>query len=393
MSELYDVVIAGGGVIGSAVACHLAMDADFTGSILVLEPDPTYAKAASALSASGIRQQFSCPVNIAISLYGIDFLRDSANLLGIDDDRPDVGLNEGGYLYLATAAGADGLRRNHAAQTALGADIALLDPPALAARFPWLSCDDIALGSLGMTGEGWFDGYALLQAFRRRARAAGVIYRVGRAAELTRRGSRIETIGLSDGTRISCGTFANCGGASGARAIAAMAGVSIPVYARKRSVFTFTTEKPATPCPLVIDPSGVWLRPEGRAFICGWSPQDDGTPDAEDFDVDWPLFEERLWPALAARSRIFENLRPGRAWAGHYDMNDFDQNALVGPMGDIDNAFIAAGFSGHGLQQSPAVGRGLSERIIHGAYRTLDLTPLGFDRIAAQRPLIERCVI
>src|SRR5688572_11111252 len=161
------VVIVGGGVMGAATACFLARDHGVRA--VVLERDPTYARASSALSASSIRQQFSTPVNIALSQWSVRFLRRLGDELAVGDDRPQVGLVEAGYLYLATAAGDGALRANHAVQRAAGADVALLDPAALAARFPWLSTGDLALGSLGLSGEGWFDGPALMQAFRRKA--------------------------------------------------------------------------------------------------------------------------------------------------------------------------------------------------------------------------------
>ena len=156
------VVIIGGGVIGSAIASYTLADPAFRGSVTVVERDPTYARASSALSASSIRQQFSTSINIAIGRYGIEFLREAGAKLAVGGDRPDVGLVEPGYLFLASAAGVATLERNHALQRSLGVDVVLLVPAALRARFPWLSTDAITLGSLGLTGEGWFDGWSLL---------------------------------------------------------------------------------------------------------------------------------------------------------------------------------------------------------------------------------------
>ena len=395
MAETYDVVIVGGAVMGSSVAYHLARDTGFKGRVLVLDKDMSYAKAASSLSLSSIRQQFSTAVNIAVSLYGISFLREAATILSVDGDAPGVHVQENGYLYLAaTPEGAAILRANHALQTAMGADIALLTPQAAKARFAWLNCDDLAAASLGRSGEGWFDGYTLMQAFRRKARSLGVTYREGEVAGVTQNSGGVTAVRLASGETIACGALVICAGASGARAIAGMAGIDIPVYAKKRSVFTFAARESIPGCPLIIDPSGVYARTEGAHYVCGYSPDDlDASDAAADFDVDWHIFEDTIWPALAHRTPLFEAVKPGRAWVGHYDMNIFDHNAIVGALPGAVNLYLAAGFSGHGMQQSPAVGRGLAELIVSGRFASLDLSPFAFDRIAQGNPLHEKNVI
>jgi FAD-dependent oxidoreductase domain-containing protein 1 len=394
MPDHADILIAGGAVMGSSIAWHLATHPGFSGKITVIEPDPSYQRSASALSAGSIRQQFSQPVNIAISLHGIEFLRAIGETLAVEGERPDIGLVEGGYLYLGQEAARPVFAANNADQRALGADVALLAPAEIAARFPWIATEDLAIGSLGLSGEGWFDGYGLMQAFRKAARARGVSFRQAKVVDVVRKGARIEAAVLDDGSTVSCGHFVNAAGASGARALAEAAGHPVPVYAKKRSVFSFTTREKLPGHPLIIDTSGVWWRPEGEGYITGYSPDEPEPTDfADDFEVDWPVFEEIIWPALATRIPAFEAIRPGRAWAGHYDMNLLDHNAVVGRLGDLENGYIACGFSGHGLQQSPAVGRGLAELIVEGRYVSLDLTPLGFARIAANRPLLERNVI
>lgn len=390
-----DIVIVGGAAMGSSLAYHLLSDPGFDGQVTVIEKDPTYARSASALSAASIRQQFTTPINIDISLYGIQFLRGIGEALAVNGDKPQIDLHEGGYLYLATPNDAPALLRANALQRERGADILSYDRAGLKARFPWLNTDDLAAGSWGRTGEGWFDGWALFQAFRRKARSLGAQYLTDEVVGLERKGRRIEAVQLAGGARLGCGIVIDCAGASGGRQLAAMAGVTIPVYAKKRSVFTFVCREPiAAASPLVIDTSGVWWRPEGDGFICGYSPDDgDETDHATDFEVDWPLFEEKLWPALAHRVPAFEALRPGRAWAGHYDMNLIDHNAIVGPAPECDNLLLCNGFSGHGLQQSPAIGRGLAEWIVHGRYVTLDLSPFAFARLAAMESAREVNVI
>jgi FAD-dependent oxidoreductase domain-containing protein 1 len=392
LTETYDVVAIGGAVIGSSVAYYLAADPDFSGKILVVEKDPSYQRCASALSAAGIRQQYSCAINIQISLYGIEFLRRIGEALEVDGDRPDIQLHEGGYLFLATGENRPILEENHALQTKLGADILFLEPPGLVDRFPWLSVEGLSAGCWGRTGEGWFDGYALMQAFRRKARALGVAYRSAAAAGVEQTGGRVTAVLLDDGTRICCGAVVNAAGAGGS-AIARAAGLEIPVHNKKRMIFTFMCEDEVRYCPLLIDPTGVYVRPEGKGFLCGVAPPADADPDNDDFEVDYSFFEEHIWPVLAARVPTFERLKTGRAWAGHYDMNMFDHNALVGLAPGFTNFYLANGFSGHGIQQAPAIGRGLSELIIHQRYATLDLSPLGFDRVLNNTPLVEQNVV
>jgi glycine/D-amino acid oxidase-like deaminating enzyme len=386
------VAIVGGGVIGSAVAYFILADPAFAGEVVVIERDPTYARASSALSASSIRQQFSTPVNIAIGRFGIEFLRRAGDLLEVGGERPDIGLVEPGYLFLATAPGLGRLEANHAVQRANGADVALLDRDALRSRFPWLATGDLAAASLGLSGEGWFDGYTLLQAFRRKARALGARYVAAGATGFAIPGGRIAAVRLDDGSEIPCSVAVNAAG-PWARSVAGWAGVDLPVHARRRCVFAFTCPTPIARCPLVVDTSGVWFRPEGRGFICGVAPDERDDADDLPLDVDPTLFEARIWPALAARVPVFEAVRVSSSWAGYYEYNTFDQNGIVGSHPQLGNFMLANGFSGHGIQQAPAVGRGVAELIVHGRYRTLDLGALGFERIAAGRPLRERAVI
>ena len=389
----YDVIIIGGAVTGSSVAYHLAADPGFGGRVLVLEKDPSYRFCASALSAASIRQQFSSAVNIRISLHGIEFLRRVGQHLAVDGEAPFIGLREDGYLFLASPEGADVLRQNQALQSSLGADILLLEPDALLRQFPWLCVDSLAAGCWGRSGEGWFDGYALMQAFRRKAISLGVQYRAAEVARVVVSDSRACGVELADGSRLACGTVVNAAGADGAR-IARSAGVDIPVHHKKRMIFTFRAEDRIANCPLLIDTNGCYVRPEGEGFLCGSAPAPDRDPDADgDFSVDWSLFEELIWPTLAARVPAFERIRPGRAWAGHYDMCSWDHNVLLGPAPGVSGLLLANGFSGHGLQQSPAVGRGLAELIVHGKFRSLDLSELAPGRLHTGRKVLERNVV
>ncbi|MBP2230549.1 glycine/D-amino acid oxidase-like deaminating enzyme [Azospirillum agricola] len=392
MSGRFDVVIVGGGVMGCSVAYFLASDPAFGGSVAVVERDPTYRTASSALSASSIRQQFSTPANIALSQFGLSFLKAATENLSVDGDPVDLGLREPGYLYLATEAGADILRQNHAVQKACGVDVALMSPAELSARFPWLSVEGLVSGSLGLSGEGWFDGYSLMQGFRRKAKALGVTFITADVVGMERSGDRIEAVLLGNGERLACGTAVNAAGPK-ARRVAEMAGVPLPVSARKRCVFVFDCKEALPGCPLVIDPSGVWFRPEGAQFICGAPPPADRDPDTDDLTVEHDLFDEMMWPALAARVPAFEAIKVTNAWAGFYEYNDLDQNAVIGPHPEVGNLLFCNGFSGHGLQQAPGVGRGLAELIVHGGYRSLDLSVFGYGRLSENRPLLETNVI
>lgn len=392
VSERYDVAIVGGGAIGSSIAYFLASNPTFTGSVAVIERDSTYRTASSALSASSIRQQFSTPTNIALSRFGLEFLRGIGRTLEVDGEAPDVGFREPGYLFLASPQGVPILESNHRIQKAEGADVVLLMPEALRDRFPWLNTDGVAMGSLGLSGEGWFDGYGLLQAFRRKARSLGVTYLAGEVVGFERQGRRIAAAKLTDGGRIACAIVVNAAGPQ-AGEVAALAGIALPVEPRKRCVFVIDCRDKLANCPLVIDTTGVWVRPEGAHYICGVSPPPEREPANPDFEVDHSLFEDIVWPALAHRVPALEAVKVINSWVGHYEYNTFDHNAVLGPHPDIDNLLFANGFSGHGIQQSPAAGRAIAELIVYGEYRSLDLTPFSFRRILENRPVLELNVV
>ena len=387
-----DVVIVGGAVVGSAAAYFLRAQTGFTGSVLVVEKDFTYEKSATARSAASIRHQFSTPENIRMSQFGTQFIQNIGDYLSVDGEVPDVGFHEGGYLFLATRVGHGNLLANHRVQRDLGVDVALLQPAQLQERFPWLVTADLSAGSLGLSGEGWLDAHGLMWAFRRKAASLGVEYQQAQVVGLQRAGRSIASVTLSDGTTVSCGLVINAAG-TGAAELARAVGIALPVQSRKRCVFFFSTPAQFSQCPLVIDPGGAYFRPEGRGFICGISPPDDQDPECFDFEVQHALFDDILWPTLAARVPAFEAARVENAWAGHYDVNTLDHNVILGAHPEVDNLLFANGFSGHGMQQSAAVGRALSELVVFGAYRTLDLSALGWARVLANQPLLEVNVV
>ena len=393
--ETFDVVIAGGAVVGSSAAYHLASHAGFGGRVLVLERDSSYRDCATTRSVASIRHQFSTPENIQLSMAGTQFLRTAESVLAVDGVAPGLSFTESGYLFLASDAKRQVLQHNHQVQRREGADVELLPAAELAVRFPWLRTDDLALGSWGRSGEGWLDAHALLHGFRRKAQSLGVVYRQATVASFERTGSRVTSLRLADGTRIGCGWAINAAG-TGAAALASTAGIELPVRGRKRCVFHFRSPARLQGCGLVIDPTGVYFRPEGQGFIGGVAPhagRDPDITDLADFEVDHDLFADVVWPALAHRVPGFEALRVLSSWAGHYDVNLFDANVIVGPHPEVGNLLFANGFSGHGLQQSPAVGRALAEWICDGGWRSLDLSALGWQRVIDARPLLEQAVV
>ncbi|MFD2207557.1 NAD(P)/FAD-dependent oxidoreductase [Kiloniella antarctica] len=392
-----DVVVIGGGIIGSAAAFFIASDPTFDGKVTVLEKDRSYKSSSTTLSAASIRQQFSTPENIKISLFGIEFLRNISEHLALRDGIQsasdlDIGLQEKGYLLLAGGDGQEVLRNNNAVQKELGADIGLLSPKQLGERFPWMNCDDLSLGSLGNQGEGWFDAYSLLQLFRAKNKELGVEYIYDEVVELKYNHNKISTVTLKTGQTIQGTAFINAAGPAASN-IASMVKINLPVESRKRCVFVFHCRNQITNCPLVVDNSGVYFRPEGEHFICGVSPHENNDPENFDYQVDYNLFDEAIWPTLAHRVPAFESIKQINSWAGHYAYNLLDQNVILGTHPQIDNLYFANGFSGHGLQQAPAVGRALSELVLHGNYRSLDLSVFEFSRILKNTPVKELNVI
>lgn len=402
MKTAYDVVIIGGAVIGSSVAHFLTSDPAFQGSVLVVERDPTYARASTSLSSSSIRMQFSNPVNVKISQFGSAFIRDFAQTMQVRGEAPpDLNFHQGGYLFLArTEDQAQILRENHDVQVACGADVVLWGQEELHRAFPHLNVDDLVLASYGRSGEGWFSNTGLMNGFKAKARENGADYIHDEVTAITRTGNRVTHVTLKSGQTVAAGTIVN---ASGPRAAltARMAGLDVPVEPRKRTSFVFacadTPEGTATVnngrLPLMIDPTGVFCRPEGRFFLTGAAPIEDPAVDWDDFEPRWEEFETLIWPALAERSPAFEAIKVVNQWAGHYDFNTLDHNLIVGRHPEVRNFIFANGFSGHGLQQGPAAGRGVSELITYGAFRSLDLSEVGYERVVENRPFLEKAVI
>jgi glycine/D-amino acid oxidase-like deaminating enzyme len=386
----YDIVIIGGAIVGSSVAYYLREEG-FTGSIALIERDPQFSHAATTLSLASIRQQFSIPENIRLSQFTLKLFRRLKETFGAD---ADIGFREGGYLILAGEAGLPILKANHETQVAEGADIALEDPEQLASRFPWLSVEGISAGAYGRSGEGWFDAHALLTLFRKALRDKKIDFITASATGISREGNRVTAVSLDNGETLEAGIVVNAAGPNAGK-VAAFAGLALPVEPRKRNVFVFEAREKYADMPLLVDPSGIYVRPEGSVYLTGGAEPEEGdvAPDPKDFDVNWPLFEEVVWPTLATRIPAFEAIKPTRAWVGHYDYNTLDQNGVIGPHPEVGNFLFANGFSGHGLQQAPAVGKSIAELVMHGGYRTVDCTAFGYERVAEGRAFRELNVI
>ena len=388
MHSSYDVVIIGGGVIGSSIAYHLSANPDFTGRIAVIERDPTYTASSSSLSTSAIRQQFGTVPNIRMSAYSIEFLRRVREKLSVEGTEADIGLREPGYLILGKPEDIPVFQQKHAAQKSCGINTELLTPGEAKERHPWLNVEDLGIVSYGPEKEGWFDGPALLQCFKRKARAQGVEYIADTVTGLERTGSRIDAVLLERNGRVAAGTVVNAAGAwSGG--IARMAGLEIPVVPRKRCVFVLDSPADISHSPFMFDTSGAFFRPEGHLYICGITPKTENDDGDFGLDVDYDLFDELIWPILAHRIPAFEQLRMLRAWAGLYEYNLFDHSSLIGHHPELSNMVLACGFSGHGMMHSPATGAGVTDLILYGEYRAIDLTPFAFERIAANQPIPE----
>lgn len=393
----YDVIIVGGAIMGASVAWFLSDNPDFDGSVLVIERDMTYGACSTGHTNSCIRQQFSTELNVKISQFGADFVNNIRSYMGGDDRVPHLSIHNFGYMYLAdTDAFADVLRTNAKVQHDAGTRTRLMSPEQIKDAYPFYNVDDIALGSINTVNEGYFDGAAVFDWWRRQSRERGVEYIENEVVAMTRNkaGTRVVSVTLASGEVIGCGQVVNASGPRAAKT-AQMAGINLPVEPRKRYTWMFNAEQPLDrDLPLTIDPSGVHVREVGGGtYQCGGHSDIDPAVDHDDFAMDHALWENHIWPILATRIPQFEAIKVTHEWAGHYSINTFDHNAVMGPHTQVANFVFLNGFSGHGLQQSPALGRGTAEWLTYGAYRSLDLTPFNFSRIVQDRPVIETAII
>ncbi|KKL15921.1 hypothetical protein LCGC14_2500760 [marine sediment metagenome] len=392
----YDVVIVGGAIFGSSVAWWLTQMSGFKGKVLVVERDPSYQFASTSHTNSCIRQQFTAAINIKVSQFGVEFIKNFRRFMGDDPEVPHLALHSFGYLYLAdTPEFAQTLKQNQQVQMALGAGTRHLSREEIAAAYPFYLLDDILAANHNTDNEGYFDGGTMFDWFKRMARRNGVEYIHDEVVAMTKSadGTAITGVRLKSGSTVRCGTIVN---ASGPRALATaqMAGLSLPVEPRKRYTFIFDAANPLDrDLPLTIDPSGVHFRTDGKYYMAGCPPEEDPAVAYDDFGFDHELWENKVWPAVATRVPQLDQVKVINEWVGHYAYNVLDQNAILGRHSVVSNFIFLNGFSGHGLQQSPALGRGIAELITYGEYRSLDLSPFEYQRIESNQTMIEKAVI
>jgi glycine/D-amino acid oxidase-like deaminating enzyme len=387
-----DVIIIGGAVMGASAAWWLTRMAPGL-KVLVVERDPSYARSATALSVASVRQQFSDPTNVRISRFGIDFIRNFSERIGPDGGVPSLGLQENGYLFLTDDPAQVPVMEDLAAmQCSLGAGTQILSPAGVAERFPWIDISALAAGSFGPRDEGWFDNMGLLAGFRNAARAQGARFLTGRATGLALENSRVTGVEIEGRGIVPCGAVVNAAGTRGAE-VMAWAGLPLPVEPRKRTVFVIDAPNARHPeAPLLID-RGYYMRPERGHWIIATVPEGDRACDPEDFEPELNLFEDVIWEQVYTRCPGFDAVKVVRHWVGQYDYNTLDQNAILGPHPALPNLYLMNGFSGHGLQQSPAIGRGIAEHILNGGWQSIDLSELSINRVLEGRPIIERAIV
>ena len=395
--DKYDVIIIGGAIMGSSTAWFLSQNPDFNGTILVVEKDQKYEFCSSAHTTSCIRQQFSTKLNVEISQFAANFINNFQEYMENDLRVPKLAIKSFGYMYLAADEDfAKNLRSNQEVQAASGAATELLTPDEIKSRYPFYNVEDIKLGSINLVNEGYWDSITVFEWMKKKAQENGVEYIENEVTEITKNKSedRIISIKLASGETINGENFVN---ATGPRAASTskMAGIKIPVEPRKRYSWIFKAKNPLDrDLPLTIDPSGFHVRENGGGtYQAGGHGAYDPAVDFDDFTMDNELWENTVWPILFNRIPQFESLKLISQWAGHYAMNTVDQNAIVGPHNIIQNFFFLNGFSGHGTQQAPAMGRATAELLTYGAFKTIDMSAFKYERLLSGDKVIEDAII
>lgn len=385
----FDVAVIGGGIVGSSVAYFLLREAPHL-SVCVIEPDPTYEFASALRASGGCRVQFTCPENIAMSLFSIDFIRKFEETMATGDRPAPVDWVEGGYLFIVPPKQVASLEKNIAQQRAHGCTVDLLSPEELKARFPSMNVADLGAGA-HTPHDGWCDPNGLLWGFRRKAVELGAIYICDRLVDAHVDAVKARAIALLGGTRIEADAFVNCCGAW-AGDVAAKFGMRLPIAALRRFEHYFTAGAPIERLPYVKDVARLAFRSERDGFSGGLV---DGSAErGYNFKVDHDYFERVVWPAVAARFPPFEAAKCHRTWSGLYEVNELDGNPVIGAWNSrLANLYTVAGFSGHGMMHAPAAGRGIAELIVHRQFRSLDLSRMGYERIESNIPYAEEGIL
>ncbi len=386
MRESADVVIIGGGIVGSSIAWHLTDGG--CRDVLVIERETQQGKGSTGKSMGGVRAQFATPVNIRMSLYSIPFFRAFEERM----DHPS-GYRGQGYLFVASSARhMQYLRANFERQVALGLKTAqLLSSEDVIRMAPQLRSDDIAGGSFCST-DGFVDPYSVMKGFMLRAADRGA--RLWRGVEVT--GVDIDSSGVA-AVRTSNGdvttrTVVNAAGAWAAQ-IAELAGIGLPVEPLRRMLVpTEPFDKIAQTSPMVIDmATGFHFRPEGLGLLMAWNDPEETPGFKTNFD---PAFIEKILTRAVSRVPCLEEVEvnPRRAWAGLYEMTP-DHHCIIGPAPGVRGFYLANGFSGHGVMHSPATGRITADLILKGSSDVVDTRAIGLERFAEGRLLEEAVVL
>jgi FAD-dependent oxidoreductase domain-containing protein 1 len=385
----YDVVIIGGGIMGSAAAYYLK-HADAHLEVAVVEMDPTYSRASTTLSMANARIQFSLEENIRISQFTFDVLAKFEEELAVDNHRPNITFRREGNLFLVDGVGKSAAEAAVSLQKRLGCQVEWWTPEEIKERYPLYTSNNLVGGTFGPL-DGHFDAYAFLMGYKAKARSLGAHYIKNRVTDILTAGTKVTGVRLASGESLPAGYVLNCAGAWAAK-IARTAHVNLPVEPVKRQVFVLDTAvKPEKPLPLTILPSGLYFRTEtGGRILLGKSMTED--PVGFDFSWDDKRFVEILWPELAEFVPAFDTLKLLRGWAGLYAVNTLDGNAILGEWPELKGFYLANGFSGHGLQQAPAIGRYLSELILNLPPK-LDLSCFSAERILENKPLSEKGLV
>lgn len=382
-TKSYDVIMVGGGIMGCATAYYL-LKYDPKIKVALVEKDPTYEKAATPLSDGNIRIQFNVKENIQISIYGLEVLKTFATDMAVGDEKPDVGFRQQGNLFIASEASQEEAREGLALQQSLGCQVEWLTPPQVKEVYPFYNLEGCAGGTLGHK-DGSMSPLDFLLAYKKKAVSMGAEFMQAEVSEVLRDGNHVTGVKLTNGDVLTAGSVVNSAG-PWAPKVAMTAGVNLPILPTKRQVFVLETEaRSEKVLPAIFFPSGLYLFHEGAGhFTCGKSLSTDPVG-YDDFEWDRRVFEDQLWEELVSYLPAFDRLKVTQGWAGLYEMNTFDGNAILGEWPELKGFYLENGFSGHGFQQGPAVGRYTAELVL-GKPLSLDLSGLNGSRILENKP-------